>query len=257
MNTKKTKIFLMTLVLVLTLASIVKANDGFNVPLGAENATVIRSETANTTLYPAAMVPAIAGNLTELNITGVTQTKSWQGFFGNVSGTIILEDSSGFRFYDWTAAEPQGQVYASVNQTISWTSIDCADISDPTFRLSWYNFYGMLDTDYDNINITYPYDDHPEFYVGFENITGCRTTYTFVNDERQDPLGDRDFPAVLLADENDALIFTAILENRTIGARDGITGYDGGNYDFQLLVAENGQFGNSDTTPYYFWVEIH
>ena len=258
MNIKKTKTVLLVLVLALTLTTIVKANDGFNVPLGAENATTIRSETSNTTLYPAYEVPAIAGNLTELNITGVAQTKSWQGFFGNVSGTIILEDSSGMRFYDWSAAEPQGQVYASVNNTISWTTVECADIDNPAFRTPWYTFYGMLDTDYDNINITYSFTGHPEFYVGFETINGCRTTYTFVEDERQTvPENEMLFPAVLLADENDALIFTAILEDRTIGERRGRIGYDGGDYDFQLLVAENGQQGNDDTTPYFFWIEIH
>ena len=258
MNVKMFKIAMLASLFIIAFGGLVSSNDGFNAPLGAENATVIRSETSNTSLYPAAMVPALAGNLTELNITGVSQTKSWQGFFGNVSGTIILEDSSGMRFYDWSAAEPQGQVYASVNNTISWTSVGCADIEDDTFRGMWYDYYGMLDTDYDNINITYPYTSHPEFYVGFTTVNGCRTTYTFVDSERQeDPEAERDFPAVLLTDENDALIFTSIIEDRAEGARQGKDGYDGGDYDFQLLVAENGQFGNSDTTPYYFWVEIY
>ena len=252
MNSKKT---ITIMIAILSIIIIPAVSAQVNVPIGAETATSIRNETINPGLYDPAMVEAFAGNLTELTITGVTQTKSWQGFFGNVSGTIILEDSSGFRFYDWTAAEPQGQVYASANQTISWTTVDCAPIEDPAFRTPWYDFYGMLDTDYDNINITYNLTLHDEFYVGLITIPQdtCRSTYTFVNDARQTD----DFPAVILHDENDALIFTALIEDRAIGARQGKIGYDGGDYDFQLLVAERGRYGDTDTTPYYFWIEIY
>jgi hypothetical protein len=251
MNSKK----IITLMVLLSVILVPAVSAQLNVPMGAENITSIRNETINPALYDPAAVEAFAGNLTELAITGVAQTKSWQGFFGNVSGTIILEDSAGFRFYDWSAAEPQGQVYASVNQSISWTTVDCWDITNAASRASWYNFYGMLDTDYDNINITYNLTLHDEFYVGLTTINTdtCRSTYTFVNDARQ----TADFPAVLLADENDALIFTALLEDRAIGARQGKVGYDGGNYDFQLLVAERGRYGDTATTTYYFWIEIY
>ncbi len=232
----------------------VAQNEVFNVPLGAENATTIRSETSNASLYPPYEVPAIAGNLTELYITGVSQTNSWQGFFGNVTGTIILEDASGNRFYDWSAAEPQGQVYASVNETITWTDVECAPIDDAPYRDFWNGFYSMLDTDYDSINRTYNHTDHPEIYVGYTTLNNCRTAYTFVDSERQ----TEDFPSLLLSsDNNSTLIFTAILENKTAGARSSIMGYDGNQYDFQLLVAEDGSQGNDQTTPYYFWLEIH
>ena len=245
----------MILAILLGIVIIPAVSAQLNVPMGAQNITSIRNETINPALYPPESVEAFAGNLTELTITGVSQTKSWQGFFGNVSGTIILEDSAGFRFYDWTAAEPQGQVYASANQSISWTTVNCWDIDDTPSRWSWYDFYGMNDSDYDNINMTYNLNLHDEFYVGLITIPAdsCRSTYTFVNNQSQTD----DFPAVLLADENDALIFTAILEDRAIGERQGKAGYDGGDYDFQLLVAERGRFGDTDTTTYYFWIEIY
>jgi len=228
-------------------------DSGFNVPLGAENVTPIRSETSNSSLYQPDHVEAIAGNLTELTITGVSPTKSWQGFFGNVSGTIILEDSTGFRFYDWAVAEPQGEVFASVNNTISWTTVECAPIDNSTYIDEWHTFYGMLHSDYDDLNDTYNATDHAMFQVGFTNLTGCRTTYTFQNNASQ----ATNFPAVLLSsDSNSTLIFTAILEDDQSGERDDEAGYDGGLYDFQMLVAENGQLGNTVTTRYYFWIEI-
>lgn len=224
-----------------------------NGPLGAETVTVIKTETTNLSLYDPATVNAEAGNVTELSITGVSQTKTWQGYYGNVSGTIILEDAQGNRFYDWTAAEPQGEVFASMNQTVTWTDVNCAPIDDSGYLTTWNDNYNITYEDYDNINVTYNLTDHPQFYVGTLTQLGCRTTYTFVNDARQ----FNDFPGVLLAsDSNGTLIFTAIIENRTIGAREGKPGFDGADHDFQILVAEDGQGGNDAVTPYYFWIEL-
>jgi hypothetical protein len=225
-----------------------------NVPLGAETADVVRSEHSNNSLYTPDSVDAIAGNLTELDITGVSKTQAWQGYFGNVTGQIILADSSGFRFYDWSVAEPQGEVFTSVNDTITWTDINCAPISDDSaYRTNWYNFYGMIESDYDDINDTYNYTNHPEFHVGYTTLNNCQTTYTFINNASQHV----DFPSVLLAsDSNSTLIFTSILEDNTEGQRQGIVGYDGQNYDFQVLVAEDGHDADNQVTPYYFWLEI-
>lgn len=247
----KTKISMIAILAIMLVSSAIVFAEQ-NEPLGAETVTVEKTEASNGTLYPAASVDAEAGNVTELTITGVTQTKTWQGYYGNVSGTIILEDAQGNRFYDWSAAEPQGEVYASVNDTITWSAATCANITDDTYLSAWNTYYGITDSDYDSINLTYNATDHPTFYVGTIEQTTCPTTYTFVNSARQ----SGDFPAVLLTDDADALIFTSIIENKTDGTREGIAGFDNGDYDFQLLVAENGQVGNDAVTPYYFWVEI-
>jgi hypothetical protein len=225
-----------------------------NVPIGADIVDIVQTETSNTSLYPPPSINAEAGNVTELSIQGVSQTMSWQGFYGNVSGTIVLEDSQGNQFYNWSAAEPQGEVYASINSTIDWLTVNCApSIDDITFLNFWQDLYGMNYTSYDTINNTYNETDHVTFWTGYTTLDNCPTTYTYVNNVSQFV----DFPAVLLSsDANSTLIFTAILEDKDEGERDGKTGFDGGDYDFQLLVAEDGSMGNSVVTPYYFWVEL-
>lgn len=244
-------LLLAVLATVVTYSVIVRAEN--NVPLGADSVTVIQTESSNTSLYPPSTINAEAGNVTELTITGLSQTKSWQGYYGNVSGTIILEDSQGYRFYQWDAAEPQGEIYASPNSTITWTSVTCTDFSNATYMAAWNTFFGMNESDYDNLNSTYTGTGHPTFYVGTLTQNGCPTTYTFVNNATQAV----DFPAVLLTSEPEgSIIFTSIIENKSIGVRESIAGFDGGLYDFQLLVAENGQSGNDAVTAYYFWVEI-
>lgn len=240
-------------VIIMLLGTIALAYAENNEPLGAETVTEIQAETANLSLYDPDSHDAEAGNVTELLITGVSQTKTWQGYYGNITGTIILEDSQKNRFYDWDAAEPQGEIYATVNNTITWTDVACANLSDDTYLSSWNTFYGITPNDYDSINLTYNYTDHPEFYAGTSNMTGCPTAYTFVNDAMQ----ETDFPTALLTTNTEStMIFTAIIEDRADGTRAGKTGFDGADHDFQVLVAENGQLGNDDLTTYYFYVEI-
>ena len=56
---------------------------------------------------------AYAGNITELNIVGTTITQTWQGFVGNVSGTITLDDSENNTLINWSLGDPEGEVYAT------------------------------------------------------------------------------------------------------------------------------------------------
>jgi hypothetical protein len=228
-----------------------------NVPIGVNNPIItVQAERANESLYPAPTVNAEAGNLTELSIEGRTQTKSWQGFYGNVSGTIILADAQGNVFYNWSAAEPQGEVYASTVNTITWTTVECAPtIGNASYLNTWQTFFGMNYNDYDTINKTYNLTNHQIFWTAYTELTLCPTAYTYVNSEAQ----YTDFPAVLLTSDGEStLIFTAILEDKATNVRAGKTGFDGGDYDFQLLVAESGQTkATMDVvTPYYFWVEL-
>src|SRR3990167_1096282 len=57
---------------------------------------------------PAGSVNAQAGNVTELNIFGYSITQTWQGYFGNVSGTIILADANDKVMYNWSLASSEG-----------------------------------------------------------------------------------------------------------------------------------------------------
>ena len=72
---------------------------------------------------------AYAGNITELTIRAFAITQTWQGYFGNVTGVIQLADSNDKVMYNWTLASPEGEVYASVNDSIIWANIQCLNFS--------------------------------------------------------------------------------------------------------------------------------
>ena len=72
---------------------------------------------------------ALAGNMTELTIfAGGSDSQTWQGYYGNVSGGLTLGDSSNNVLYNWSVITPAGEVYAATNESIDWINIQCFKI---------------------------------------------------------------------------------------------------------------------------------
>jgi hypothetical protein len=216
--------------------------DSIENPNGA-NVTVISSERAssdnpeNTTAY--------AGNITSVDISGRSTTQSWQGYFGNVTGTIQLEGANGSVFYNWSASSPSGEVYATRAQEINFATIACA--SQQTI-INEESFIGQNSNDSDSVTNTFNSNLHPEFFVGKNQISAnsCNATNIF------GPSGEQStsFFEVLLADGAQNIVYTSILEQDT-------PGFNSRPHDFQMIVGENGHGTDTETTSYYFYVELH
>ncbi|MFH1649720.1 MAG: hypothetical protein ABIA93_04180 [Candidatus Woesearchaeota archaeon] len=213
----------------------------------------------NTSYYASQSEEAEAGNVTELQIVGTGVTKFWQGYFGNVTGTITLDDADDNTMYDWSDAEPQGEIYASLASAITWADIDCWDQTQAggTNLTIEESRYGMASNGVDGIDETFNITTHPELVVGTYNVTQntCWTTHTYINGAYQTTY----FYEVLLTDTV-SMIYTTIIENDNIDAEventTDIIGFDGFAHDFQMLVAEDGSMGDDTSTTYYFWVEL-
>lgn len=205
---------------------------------GASNVTEINSTTAGVTLADSAL--AIAGNVTELLISGKTTTQSWQGYFGNVSGTIELANVDGNVMYNWSAANPSGEVLASVAQNVDWTNLACFDlVTDGAALETTYN----IGTD--------SVDGVDETFVATANIvTAGHSLNSCASVEIFDETGasNGDFTEVLLSDGVNP-VFASILEQDALG-------FDNRAHDFQMLVLEDGHLGDTSTSTYYFFVEL-
>ena len=229
------------------------------------NITEIRTETApNDT---AGQHEAQAGNITELNIEGYSTTQSWQGYFGNITGTIQLADASSDVLYNWSLADPEGEVYASANETISWSNIQCLNFTSTGTRaggetpggtsLFGTNLsqleaeYSINSSDVDGVNETFSdSNSHVAFYsANLEFEAGeCVSADIFDNSGKST---DGNFEEVLLYEPTTAsVIFTALIEPGSVA------GYDGQDYDFEMLVLEDGHGADIDTTTYFFFVEL-
>lgn len=223
------------------------------------------SSTFDESNYAPIGTNAIAGNITQLTIKGISQTRAWQGYYGNVSGTITLDDANNNTFYNWTAAEPRGYIYASIQSigTPDWSNVVCGltGTGSNNKATNFHQEYNISSDDYDNVTNTY-YEtlagiNSPQtVYVTNNSFKTCPATTIWQSDAQQND----NFVNYLMFDssknENDSWIFGTIIEEKNAGSKADKPCFDGNNCDFQLLVAENGHGTDKSTTPYYFWVDL-
>jgi len=256
---KKLINFILIFSTILMFSSLVAA-----LPNGA-TVTNLTSTHANTT--SAGNNSAIAGNVTELSIDGYAITQSWQGYFGNVTGTIMLADNTDNVMYNWSLASPEGEIYASTNDSISWADIQCFNFdADGTYvgvetpgatnqhgtNLTILEaMFGISDDDVDGVNETFTLlgSGHNTFYTNNLEFTEgeCRNTQVFSNSGQGE---DNKFEEVLLYEPTTySVVFASLLNENVFG-------FDNNPHDFEMLVLEDGHLTDTETTTYYFWIEL-
>ncbi len=244
MNTK-------TLTLLILALTVVMAVNVMAVqPFGANYTIVKPSERAP--MDTAENHSALAGNVTELDVFAFSTTQTWQGYYGNVSGTIQLADASDNVMYNWSLASPEGEIYATTDTSVSWASIACYDLTGNHSALE--ALFNIATDDVDGINETFSESYvHDMFYTNNVQFLAddCPGTSIYDNDDSA-MTDDNNFEEVLLTDgdSNTEVIFAAILDEEDV------SGFDGAFHDFEMLVLEDGHGTNTVTTQYYFYVEL-
>jgi len=212
-------------------------------PSGA-NYTEVRSETTNVSQYDPASHGSVAGNVTELTVDGYAATQSWQGYFGSVTGAIELGDADGNVLYNWSATSPIGEVYSTRAFDVNFGTIGCASVIEMTNEEI---LIGQATDDADSVRNTFNKKSHPNFYVGLTQISAdsCNSTNIYDNNGVQ----TTKFYEILLTDDASNMVYTAVLEKNEVG-------FDSNNYDFEMIVGEDGHGGDVSTSAYYFYVEL-
>ena len=215
------------------------------VPTGPSNINVGAS--SRYSVASASSASAIAGNVTELIFQANSVTQTWQGYYGNISGSIKLGDSNNNTLYDWTAASPNGEIYATrASGTPTWASIACATTAQTDTEDLALNVNSVVDQDAVGrtfLNTT----SFNAFYVGNVNINtsqDCKAVQLYNGSVAP----SSDFQEVLLHDGS-SLIYTAVIKQNA-------NGFDNNTHDFEMIVGEDGHNGDSTATPYYFYVEL-
>ena len=233
---KVKNVFVVFTAVLLSLSMILAVN-----PSGPDSVIPVSSSTKQ--IESAKSVSVAGGNISKFNLDATIQNPRWKAFVGNVTGSFTLDDSSGATIYDWSLAKVTGRVYTTrKTSTVTWGSIACASsaqiVSENT-ALAHTNIN-------DNLTATFTDTNHPSFYIGDVSIGAntCRGLDTYVNNASQ----SSHFQEVVLTDTSN-LVYATILEEDSVG-------YDGDTYDFQLLVPERGEAGNTQVTDYYLYVEI-
>ena len=186
------------------------------------------------------------GTITTVLLTTVQQNIKWKAYVGNVSGTLVLRDADSFTLYQWpTGGSPDGKVYMTINNTIDWSTIQCANDSQV---ISLQTALGFLPTAVDNINNTFSNKIHENFDVGVIPIAGssCKSTATWINNSQQTLTPTSLFQEVLLMDLSSRIVFTTLIDQN-------VKGFNNKTYDFQALVPD---YSTAAVATYYFYLEI-
>ena len=209
-------------------------------------------------------ISAQAGNVTEFLVSQRRATEAWQGYYGNITGTITLDDANNQTLYDWSLPNPTGEVFASTVSAVDWTNVTCLNVShlnngcNPSGCSQTNNSvieaaYGINITDHDGLNETFNgfYTDATGFYVGAINFNiadACSMANPYTDEGASAAWQE----VLLIAAQSSSLIFTSIVRENANDFKATST-----TADFQMLVLENGHVGSEITsTPYWFFVEL-
>ncbi|MBU0667265.1 MAG: hypothetical protein ABIC91_02615 [Nanoarchaeota archaeon] len=228
---------LMILLVLVTISALV-ISSVIGAPAGT--GTITPTSSSRMTDPANGQLTAEAGNVTNFDVSSIRNTNYWAGFYGDVTGTITLETSGGATFYNWSDASPTGEIYASRDNSVTWGSIACASGANVAAEEGTLN---ILPTASDSMNATfYRVGNHSQFDVGTESFTEDECDYrtnAFDSSGAQIVNWDQ-----ILLYEGSHLVYSTIINQDT-------SGFDGSNYDFELLVATN-----TTIQTYYFYVEI-
>jgi len=260
---------LMLLVAILCFIIVFEASSIIAIEPSGSSVTEERTETAPADT--AGSHEAQAGNVTELNIVGYSVTQSWTGYFGNVTGTIHLGDANDNTFYNWTQVNPQGEVYASMNQSITWSNVQCFNFS-ATGNYSGYatetpgstslfgtnltqleSQFNIVSDDVDGVDETFTLSGagtHDLFYTANLEFAEGECLNTRIFGDTGEGTNDEFEEALLYEPTTSSVIFASILEESNV------LGFDALDHDFEMVVLEDGHGTDTETTSYYFFMEI-
>lgn len=219
-----------------------------------ESFTILNSTSSRRNFTGITSLPVIAGNVTALSIHGSTTTQTWHGFFGNISGSLVLSNGANQMMYDWNISSARGQIYATTNSSINWAlgNINCYNFSITNyvdyFTLDYLeNSFNIPSHADDGINETFKGITHPSFYVGYNVIppNRCHSTNLYSSGVPSTNFTQ----TILYANDSRSVVFTSLMDGKNIG-------FDGSPMDFQMIVPADGRNGSTTPTTYYMYIEL-
>jgi hypothetical protein len=175
------------------------------------------------------------GNVSGVNVNSTTSTEKWAGFYGNVSGNIVLAEAGQSVFlYTWTANQSNGEVCVSTAANPSWATLGAgvASIVDTVWS------YASADTD----SAVNTFKTTEDYAIQNQTITGAASATT----------GMGSFETGIINTTSPA----ATQDNLAFCVKSNAAGlnYRNQSANFELIVP-TGQ-GATDTEQYFFFVEL-
>jgi hypothetical protein len=191
----------------------------------------------------ASQLPAQAGNVTEVNFNQTSITGVWQGYFGNVSGKIVLANAQNLSMYEWNSTASTGQVYATRTAVSAWTGVNCTNVTNMEAEQTALSISTAWQ---DSVNKTFDGKDHPTLTVAGRTFGSNDCFSTNVFDETGGTGGNYYELLINAGPTVNQTIYTAIIDKAE-------TGFDNRLHDFEMIVPVDTA---QSITNYYFYVEL-
>ena len=238
MNVRTIGIAVIVVALVAAFTGIVSA-----VPGGA---TVTQSDNVTLAEAQGGTADAMGGNISQVNLAILQQTAKWQGYYGIVSGNIVLANAGGTSMFTWAITNRTGEVYATPNSSIPiWANYygNGAATNDVNIAFNLGTGSGVNDNATDTFNET----SHTAF-----NLSGNVVSTATGPCAKTQNATSASWETVILTDsdagtaESDFLFVGLMQENAK--------NFAGTACDYQMIVPDNPE--DTATTAYYFYVEL-
>lgn len=199
---------------------------------GFQNATTTNgSKETDTSIpgYPSNQ--SEGGYITNIEIwTANTQTQKWQGYYGNVSGNIYLNDSSENSMYNWTVNLNNTSVYATTNSTLPDFAV-LYNISSSVLTTLWSFTASSDDISHTYVNITETRDFAGQTVVNPLSATTVK--------------GFRDYVIAGGTAAKGDVLWAGVINSAGVGFKDQDS-------DYELLVPAD----PTGADIYYFYIEL-
>lgn len=200
---------------------------------------------------------ATRGYIYTMNINESQPSNKWVGYVGNITGNFALEDSSARALYNWSIAVTKGEIYAQIESAApTWSVMRCAKTAELYVEETYYSHTTADEDSYSNTfrNNSVSGYSNPQIYVGDRQVASANASCHGLRLNNNTGSPGLDWDEVVLTDggndgTNYELTYAALIENSAIG-------FDGKQYDFQIMLPQNATAGDVAVIPYYFYIEL-
>lgn len=192
-------------------------------------------------------IGVVAGSIYNISITSNTISGKYAGIVGNLSGKVLLGNTSSLgnivEFKNWSLSNITGYVLASTNSSVTWASL-----TNQTGAGDIDTVFGFGTSDSDNSTATWSASTYINLGGGDRTVRKATTNSNnsgYVWNTYQLNLN-----ASALANGNDEyLVFAGQINDNAVA-------WDGTNKDYQILVPQDNQNGAGTATTYYLYIEL-
>lgn len=191
----------------------------------------------------ASSVASVSGIPTNISLQINSTTLHWQGFYGNVTGSIALAYGNS-TLRSWNISSVFGQVYACTSQNIDFSALNSTAVNLSDID-SAFTFLSGAD---DSAAITGVADSNSQINISYFTLYQSTRPVIFSRDKAGSPLWQQIILSQGASPQKGDLVFAGII-------RDDQQSFNGQSADFQIVVPTSGIL-NSTGESYYFYGEI-